>query len=505
MNIPKLVACLLVFFILFAAAISPAFAQATKAQLEVTESFFTMAAALNSCGYDAGLENSVPIRQAVRAEVQAAIQKSPDALHARDAICFFQREHQPGNTQTDITQYISLALELTDPPNFTTTSPEADLSPDAAHVLGVLPLLRKFYAAADTHSLWLKHKAEYQALVQQFHDPISQELTRTDSYLKLPFTNYPGQRFVVYLEPMLAPSHIDSRNYGSNYYVVISPTQDGRVRMEEIRHTYLHFVLEPLALKHGLSMKRLEPILQDLQSAPMNPSFKEDISLLVNESLIRAIETRMAIAKSDERARNETVQRAMEEGFIFTRDFYDALEAFEKESSGMKDSYGDFLHNLDLDRERKRVRNITFASRATPEVISANRVVPQSKMLDDAELKLSSGDADGARKIAEQVLRNNRGGDEPSRATFILARVATRAGNMEDARLAFEQTVESSHDPRTLAWSHIFLGRIYDIQGKRDQAELHYKAALAAGDPAADTKAAAERGLTSPYEHKSPR
>jgi hypothetical protein len=65
--------------------------------------------------------------------------------------------------------------------------------------------------------------------------------------------------------------------------------------------------------------------------------------------------------------------------------------------------------------------------------------------------------------------------------------------------------VQGSHDPRTLAWSHIYLGRIYDIQENRQLAMDHYHAALAAGDPAADTKAAAERGLTSPYEHKKPR
>jgi hypothetical protein len=51
-----------------------------------------------------------------------------------------------------------------------------------------------------------------------------------------------------------------------------------------------------------------------------------------------------------------------------------------------------------------------------------------------------------------------------------------------------------------LAWSHIYLGRIFDIQEKRDIAVEHYRAALAAGDSSADTKAAAERGLTEPYQ-----
>jgi hypothetical protein len=51
-----------------------------------------------------------------------------------------------------------------------------------------------------------------------------------------------------------------------------------------------------------------------------------------------------------------------------------------------------------------------------------------------------------------------------------------------------------------LAWSHIYLGRILDIQEEREAALAEYRAALAAGDTAADTKAAAEKGLSAPYQ-----
>jgi uncharacterized protein DUF4932 len=461
-----------------------------------------MATALNSCGYDAGLDISLSMRAEVRVEMQAALAKSPEATKARDAICFFQREHQAGNTQTDVTQYVSLALNLTEPPDFTTTVPDADLSPDAAHVIGVLPLLRKFQAVSGIHEIWLKHKPEYLEMVKKFHDPMAELLTRTDSYLKVPFTNYPGQRFAVYLEPMLSPGHVDSRNFGSNYFVVLSISPNTNIRTEEIRHTYLHFVLEPLALRHGSSMKRLEPILQDLQAAPMSNDFKEDAALMVNECLIRAIETRMVIPKNNERLRDMTIRRSVEEGFVLTRYFYEALAKFEKESTGMKDAYGDLLHNISMDRERKFAREVTFAPRATPEVISANRTVTPGKILDDAELRLASGDAQGARKLAEQIMQQNRGGNDGARAAFILARVATLGGHMEEARLAFEQAVQSGKDSRLVAWSHIYLGRIYDIQENRSLALDHYNAALAAGDPSADTKAAAEKGLTAPYERK---
>lgn len=456
--------------------------------------------ALNSCGYDYGLEDSLPLRQVVRSELWTAAQQSPEARQSHEAICQFWKEHQPAGTENDLSQYVSLALELTGPPTFATRVPEADLPPDAAHVLGIIPLLQKFYQAAGIHALWQKHQVEYNSLVQQFHDPVAGLINQTDLFLKLPFANYPGQRFAVYLEPLLAPAQVNARNYGTSYFVVVSPGKDGKIRTDEIRHTYLHFVLDPLAAAHGTSLKRLEPILLDIRNAPLAPSFKDDIALLVNECLIRAIEARTSIAKNNERARQGFVQHSVEQGFVLTRYFYEALGNFEKESTGFKTIYGDLLHDLDVDRERKHAREVKFAAEAEPEVISPARVVSQANLLNQAEQKLAAGDKEGAQKLAEQVLQHNSGGDEPGRAVFLLARIASLSGKMEEARFDFEQAIHAAHDPRTLAWSHIYLGRILDIQENRDAAVEHYRAALDAGDPAADTRVAAEKGLAAPYQ-----
>jgi uncharacterized protein DUF4932 len=486
---------------LFTAASGTLLAQATKAQLEVSETFFSLAAALNSCGYDAGLDASLPLRQAVRAELQSAVQQSLEAKQARNAICQFWIDHQQPGRDNDVTPYLSLALDLGPAPGFAPTISEADLAPDAGRVLGVVPLLQKFYRATDMQVLWKKHQAEYQSLVKELHDPVSQLLVQTDLYLKLPFNNYPGQRFVIYLEPLLSPAQVDSRNFGSNYYMVISPDREGHIRFPGIRHTYLHFVLDPLAQLHGSALKQLEPILEDVVRAPMAQPFKNDIALMVNECLIRAIEARTTIPKSNEAARNAYVQRSVEEGFVLTRSFYDQLASFEKESTGMQSAYGALLHNIELERERRHAREVAFRDQATPEIVSAVQPVQsEDSLLNLAEQKLAAGDREGAEKLAKQVLQHNHGGDAPGHAVFILARIATLSGKMEEARVSFEQAVQSVQDARILAWSHIYLGRIFDIQQNRDVAVEHYRAALAAGDPAADTRAAAERGLMSPYQ-----
>jgi hypothetical protein len=477
-------------------------AQSTKAQLEVSETMFSITAALNACGYDVGLDDSLPIRASVRSQVKAITDSLPAATRARDAVCQFWREHQTPDAPGQAAPYVSLGLELGPPPLFATVLPEADLPPDAAYVLGVVPLLQKFYQAAGLHGLWLKYAPQYESLVHQFHDQLSDAITENDLYLKLPFSNYPGRHFVVYLEPLLAPGQVNSRNYADSYFVVVAPGQDGLLKVPAIRHTYLHYVLDPLALTHGGNLKRLEPILLDLHGAPLNKPFKNDISLVVNESLIRAIEVRTTIPRSEEKERAASVQRAVEEGFIFTHYFYEALAKFEKESTGMKDAYGDLLHDIDLEHERRRARDTTFAAQASPEVINPARVYSAANLLDAAEQKLAQGDAASARELAQQVL-NHPGADEPGRAAFILARAATLSGDMQAASAGFQQAVQSLHDARLLAWSHIYLGRIFDIQEQREAAVAEYRAALAAGDSASDTKSAAEKGLAAPYQPKA--
>jgi hypothetical protein len=48
-------------------------------------------------------------------------------------------------------------------------------------------------------------------------------------------------------------------------------------------------------------------------------------------------------------------------------------------------------------------------------------------------------------------------------------------------------------------WSHIYLGRMLDLDCKRDEAIAEYKEALAARDGQQDTRLAAERGVKTAY------
>ena len=65
-----------------------------------------------------------------------------------------------------------------------------------------------------------------------------------------------------------------------------------------------------------------------------------------------------------------------------------------------------------------------------------------------------------------------------ARANFILARAAIMTGHPDEAIDRFQKTLATSKEPRLLAWSHIYLGRMLDLECKRDEAVSEYKLAL---------------------------
>jgi tetratricopeptide (TPR) repeat protein len=124
-----------------------------------------------------------------------------------------------------------------------------------------------------------------------------------------------------------------------------------------------------------------------------------------------------------------------------------------------------------------------------------------------AELKMFKGDLDGASDIANKVLTDPKG--DHAQAHYVLARVNLMQRQPGAAIGDFQQVLDTSKDPRTLAWSHIYLGRLYDIMPDRNKAVAEYNAALTVRDAQPDTKAAAEQGIKQPFvapkvEHAAP-
>jgi len=476
--------------------------QTTQVTLDTSETLFTVLTAMNTCGYDAELDASDPLRSQIRAEVAKNIEGSEDRKNSVGVLCQFYQEHQLPDASRNLAQFVSLALYLSPPPALTLKVKEADLAPDAAPVSGLVPLLQKFYTDAGLHEIWRSHLPAYAAFTDRYHQPVKNMLFDTEIYLKVPSSGYLGRGFTVFLDPMGAPGQINARNYVTDYYVVISPGKNASLKMEQIRHTYLHYLLDPLGLKYPEVTKRLTPLLDSVKTAPMDEGFKDDPALLATECLIRAIEARTSgSSKTPEAERQQAVEASMEQGFILTQYFYDALVQFEKDSSGLRNVYGSMLVGIDVRKEEKRAAAIQFAAQADPEILHLARPALEGKLLITAEQRLATGDVTSAQKLAQQALDEKS--EDAGRALFILAEAAVKNKDMPGARNYFEKALGVAHEPKVIAWSHIYLGRIFDLQEERDAALDHYRAALNAGEALPEAKAAAEQGLQQPYEPPS--
>jgi hypothetical protein len=504
--------------------------------LETSEAMFDMAVALNACGYDAGLDESAPVRKQVRSEVSQALIGSARARDDRDKICLFIDQHRLDDPERTLAQYVSLALYLTPPPEMTPSVENEDLPPDASGVEEILPTLRKFSDDLELHVLWLENRPAYEGLVNQLHEPLTKMIVSTNYYLKMPANTSNARRFLVVLEPMLSPEETNARVYGTDYVVVASP-KDGQIQMHLVRHAYLHYEIEPLLYAREDSLDRLLPLLKAVDEAPLQFTFKSDIVALVIESMIRAIEARTmetgvpevkipaglshSEAEPYERQQHETqekiaairqqnVNHSMAQGYVLTQYFYDQLIGFERNPESLDEAIGPMVYGMDMSTEIHRARQIAFDAHGEDDPMSHAPVQP--KGLDLAELKLMKGDAAGASEMAQKALATHSG--DAGQADFILARVALMTGKTRDAQSEFKSTLNDSKDSRTLAWSHIYLARILDAQGEacgqqggdpddchdlREQAITEYRAALTVRDGQPDTKAAAENGIKQPF------
>ncbi len=493
-----------------------------------SEPLFLMAAALNACGYDEGLDESEPIRKRIREEMNQALAKSEDARNKRDKVCLFIAQHRMTGSELDISQYISLALYLTPPPELETSVDLTEMPPDSTQVVEIVPLLNDFMNAVDLHGIWLALHHVYDDEQDMLHEPLSKMIVNTDLYLKMPANTYDGRRFVVVVEPQLSPHAVNARIYGSDFVVVVSPS-NGQIRMNDVRHTYLHYMIEPLLTARANAIDRMQPILKEIREAPIAFRYRNDTVPLNIECLIKAIEARTmdtgvaeykipaGVNRSDlpkyerelqlyqqkvDAVRLAAVHHDMTQGFVLTQYFYEQLIQFEKDPASLRDTIGEMVYSMDVEQQVHRAREIEFDKEADEEVLGRSK--PRKLTgLDLAEARLAAGDVATATAMARQVLAVHADTldavSQEARANFILARAAIMTGHPEDAINGFQKTIATTKEPRLVAWSHIYLGRMLDLDCKRDEAVSEYKAALESRDGQQDTRLAAERGAKAAY------
>jgi len=467
--------------------------------VEASPQIFAVLCALDAAGFNAdesALAN-MPARQALREQLRQMQGPTVEALQQ------FYRDHAVAGSAETLSPYITFALVAGPPPNFQLQNEREALPPDVVNLEGFQELLIRFYREAHLDVRWARVEPEYEPAVSRNQMALNQIVSVTNGYLRELVKPSERRTFTVYVEPLVG-ARANFRNQGDHYAIVVGTSG---LQQDAIQHAYLHFMLDPLVLRERPAIDAKRSLLEIAAAAPLLPvEYREDFVALVDECLIKAAELRLR--RPAPAALEAALREADESGFILVRPLVAQLQKFEKTQPAMSYYFPDIIAGLDAAAERKRFQHVTFApaeSRgAEQNTVHSSEPSELERLLVQGNRALASQDTAAAAAAFEQALAKQP--DDP-RALYGLAIASVLSGKASRARELFERIVSApgqaasgAADPAILAWAHVYLGRIHDLEGDREIALKEYRAALAVEGAPEAAHTAAQRGVETAYE-----
>ena len=465
--------------------------RAQSNQLDSDIRLFTVLTAINLAGYDDGLgsPSDSPVRQGVRDDLKDFQGSSLQLLKN------FYEQNKSSDPGRNLSQYVSFALINAGPPGFELKADlPTDLPPDVRRLRGLSSILAEFYQQAPVERLWSKYQPAYEAEIARYQEPLIQALFEAGGYLRVSPTSRQVRSFRVLFDLLGAANNINTRGYKGEVYVVVHPSKEPRV--EEVRAAFLMHLLDPLSVRYGKEIAKKNVLSRFAMFAPaLHEVYKTDFQLLVSKCFVRAVEARLSHRP---RAKREAqVEQDLREGLILTPYFYESLGDYEKQGQDLRLFYPEMIKAIDLNNEAARLQEVKFAEAPARPAVSAQPVAPQVSetelLLREAEMLFRSERTEQARKKFEEALAKD--GGRNADAVYGLARVAISQGDADLGRDLFNQALESDPDPYVRSMSHVYIARISDLMGLRDQAVEHYQLALAVQGMPDRARDLAQKGL----------
>jgi tetratricopeptide (TPR) repeat protein len=506
----------------------------TGVSVETSQSIFSVMCALDAAGFaaDESTLSEMPSRLALRGEMLKMQGPATDALRQ------FYHDYALADSGETLSRYITFALVVGPPPSFTFLLGRDVMPPDALAIEGFQEVLVNFYHEAHLDLRWAAVEPEYNRAVERYQSPVRRVVTVCNGYLREIYRPRYGHSFAVYIEPLVG-NRTNFRNNGNHYAIVV----DGGPQFPEadVRHAYLHFMLDPLPLKYREAVMKKRGLLNIAARAPrLAPEYKNDFMAYADECLVKAVELRIRHLKPEQQ---EAVLAADDQdGFIMVRMFVVQLQKFEKAEPAMSYYFPDMIEAINLETEQKRLQDFRFAAleSAGPEKASpgaargglqpGQAANPQSELesaLAQGDHEIALQDPAAAGKTFEKILARY---PDNARANFGLAVASLLNHDADRAQELFEKLVaptpggagpaaggtnggeaagqtaggasadaKAAPDPGIVSWSHVYLGRLHDFAEERDQAVAEYRAALAIPGAPEAARVAAQRGIDAPY------
>ena len=487
----------------FAAAIpaTPQSVSAQAGQLDANKTLFAVMAAANLSGYDAGSE--LLTNSAVRQKVRDKLSK--ERLSSIVPIRSLLTSIRPKDASSELYRYIEFSILSSGPPSFRPARSDLPRPPELSPLDELPELLSSFYQEAHLEDLWKELQPDYDAYLEEFGPPVRRALVESNAYIRMDTAGYMGHRFMVWVEPLGQPNQVLTFAYMDDYHVVVTPAAE--VPSDDIRHAYLHYLLEPIAIKYSAELNTKSALYDYTQKAPIvAEAYKRDQWVaFASECLVKAVEARISHKPA-------MVDQALKEGYILTPAFADQLVGFESQESPLRLYFPEMVDKIDVKKEARRVANVKFVTERSVRTVHVKApdapplpvLTGAAKTLDDAEKEYSAhalkdNRVEAAKELYLKSLSESDQNPMHAKAYYGLARIAAIQKNPDEAERMFHKALDSDPDPVVKAWCLYYLGRLSDnMQDGRQQAQEFYKAALAVDGVPDQVRDLAEKYLNQP-------
>lgn len=478
----------------------------TNVSVDGSEAMFTTMCALLAAGFESDVSAASwsPMRAQIRERMQH--QQGP----AVEAVREFYKKHQLADQGAVLSQYVWFGLIAGPAPKFELTLRRDELPPEAIALEGLNEILSAYYKEQNIGRLWREVQPVYGHEIAQLHDSVSQIVFVATNYLREIMNNSNPRTFMIIVEPLVGRI-TNVRNFGDHYAIVLSGSED--VPTDTVRHAYLHFLLDPLPLQYPHVIAVKKALFEAARTAPrLQPELKDDYPSYFAECTVRAVELKLKRMSPGER--EAALQSDDADGYVLVRPLFAALANFERSEPSMRLYFPEMVRSIDANAETKRLLTVTFApAGAAPsqvgtaaEDVARKKKTPPGNLPNDADAIAAL--TEGERRIAEKNPRAAESSFErvlakypdQTRAWYGLGLVALMDHNGPRAKEVFGRLTTGEHaaqdDPMVLAWSHVYLARIYDDEGQTEQARSEYQQALAVSGGPEQAKQAAQKGLS---------
>ncbi|MGH9392858.1 MAG: hypothetical protein ACRD1E_01715, partial [Terriglobales bacterium] len=396
----------------------------------------------------------------------------------------------------DLAHYVTLALFLGNPPGLSLSVPTAGLPPQAAAVADVVPLLQQLWQQAALDTVWDQIQPDYQIALGQDSALARAMLQGVNAFFRIP-QEYSQRQFFIFPDALISPGQSDALNYEDNYYIAVNLAL--QPQLDQIRHTYLHFLLDPLIAQFPAAYQPVEnTILPLVANAPaLDLQFKRDPQLLFTECLVRAVEIQLDPGTLAQK--QTAVAAAMSQGLVLTGLWYQQLDLYRRDPANFTAFYPEAAFAMRISDLAGQIRHISFAAASAAAAAPIPQPLRAPSLLEQAQARYDAEDLPSAGALATAALRQPAA--NLGQAYFLLGKIAA-AQNQPPAAIAdFENALAKARpaDAHVRTWANIFLARLYDAGHERAQAVAHYQSALATADTDV-SKTLAQAGIKAPFQ-----